>query len=74
MICPECKSRTRIIDSRPTNKDVRRRRKCRECGHRFSTIEIRFDEIEAQLEKFKQIGKELRKLRLLKGRLGKLET
>ena len=38
MICPICKKRTRVIDSRSRNGEVRRRRCCKK-GHRFSTLE-----------------------------------
>ena len=40
MICPKCGGRAVVVDSRtyPTG-EVRRRRKCRRCGHRFSTLE-----------------------------------
>lgn len=42
MKCPKCfKLSTEVTDSRPMNEgeDVRRRRRCRECRYRFSTIE-----------------------------------
>ena len=40
MICPKCGGRAAVVDSRtyPTG-EVRRRRKCRRCGFRFSTLE-----------------------------------
>lgn len=40
MICPKCGGRAVVVDSRtyPTG-EVRRRRKCRRCGFRFSTLE-----------------------------------
>ncbi len=40
MLCPICDSDTRITDSRPDCESVRRRRECRKCGYRFSTLEI----------------------------------
>ena len=42
MICPKCKYKdTRVLDSRDTNhqKEIRRRRKCEKCNHRFTTFE-----------------------------------
>ncbi len=41
MRCPNCQSEnTRVIDTfRDKTGRVRRRRACRQCGHRFSTIE-----------------------------------
>lgn len=42
MTCPVCGERTLIYDSRPdeSGESVRRRRKCRVCGYRFTTIEV----------------------------------
>ena len=40
MRCPFCSSSsTRIVDSRPSEAEVRRRRECEECGNRFTTYE-----------------------------------
>ena len=44
MNCPSCgakKNKLKVTDSRPTEEgaSIRRRRKCTECGHRFSTSE-----------------------------------
>lgn len=42
MICPKCKSDTRVKDSRPHVDDptvIRRRRECDGCGHKFNTFE-----------------------------------
>jgi transcriptional regulator NrdR family protein len=47
--CPNCSSPLcRVVDSRPReNKDVRyRRHLCEECGHRFTTYEVRAEEYE----------------------------
>lgn len=40
MTCPRCGGKAVVVDSRqyPTG-EVRRRRKCGRCGHRFSTLE-----------------------------------
>lgn len=43
MTCPQCGSGTCITNSRKTCDEVRRRRECRECGFRFTTIEIEKD-------------------------------
>ena len=42
MPCPVCGTNTNVIDSRlrETVSSIRRRRRCDECGHRFSTFEI----------------------------------
>lgn len=39
MLCPKCKSKTAVIDSRPSNGRIRRRRECKKQGHRFTTWE-----------------------------------
>ena len=40
MKCPYCDSaRTRVIDTTHTTRGIRRRRECRQCGQRFSTLE-----------------------------------
>ena len=41
MKCPECNCEdSKVIDSRPTENKVRRRRECIKCGFRFTTYEI----------------------------------
>lgn len=50
MKCSVCGSKTDVVDSRATEKSVRRRRECRSCGKRFTTYETpaeayRFTEI-----------------------------
>lgn len=41
MKCPECNGEeSKVIDSRPSDNKVRRRRECIQCGHRFTTYEI----------------------------------
>jgi transcriptional regulator NrdR family protein len=42
MNCPVCGEKTRVLDSRPDEDSVRRRRKCNgvECGYVFVTIEM----------------------------------
>ena len=42
MRCPKCNSvRLSVIDSRSApDNEIRRRRKCRNCGYRFSTYEM----------------------------------
>lgn len=42
MRCPKCHHQeTKVTDSRDTNddKEIRRRRECEKCGHRFTTFE-----------------------------------
>lgn len=49
LVCPKCQSpRLLVCDSRSwkNNDYFSRRRKCKECGHRFSTVEIDKDEYE----------------------------
>jgi transcriptional repressor NrdR len=40
MTCPYCAGFTKVIDSRPDEDSVYRRRECLSCKKRFSTIEI----------------------------------
>ena len=47
MKCPKCDNKTEVIDSRLSKHNrVRRRRKCKKCGHRFTTLEINIEDIE----------------------------
>lgn len=41
MKCPECgHDDSKVIDSRPTDNKIRRRRECIKCGCRFTTYEV----------------------------------
>lgn len=41
--CPKCGGSTSVKDSRPTERgDTVRRRKCDDCGYRYSTYEMLF--------------------------------
>ena len=40
MTCQVCGSKTFVSDSRPREDSAWRRRKCKECGFPFETIEI----------------------------------
>lgn len=40
MTCPNCGGDTKVIDSRPQEDSVHRRRECLVCKERFSTTEI----------------------------------
>lgn len=41
MLCPKCACSTHVLDTRaaPGTRTVRRRRRCHQCHHRFSTLE-----------------------------------
>ena len=40
MRCPFCnEDDTKVIDSRPVDNAIRRRRQCEKCGRRFTTYE-----------------------------------
>jgi len=39
-----CGAKTIVIDSRPGEGTIRRRRKCPTCGDRFTTLELRLTE------------------------------
>ncbi len=48
-VCPVCSASAKVLDSRSISSTVnviRRRRECKECGERFSTIEIREDDLQ----------------------------
>ena len=41
MKCPVCgETNSRVIDSRPNDSEIRRRRECMSCGRRFTTYEV----------------------------------
>ncbi|MBE6718337.1 MAG: transcriptional repressor NrdR [Ruminococcaceae bacterium] len=41
MKCPVCGNLvSKVIDSRPTDSEIRRRRECLSCGRRFTTFEV----------------------------------
>lgn len=41
MKCPVCgNTDSKVIDSRPTDSEIRRRRECTSCGRRFTTYEV----------------------------------
>ena len=45
MQCPKCKAHGLAChDSRPYNETIRRRRRCLNCGYRFSTVEISIED------------------------------
>lgn len=48
MSCPNCSSpNVRVLDTRPVDEgaSVRRRRACRDCGHKWVTFEIDADQL-----------------------------
>lgn len=44
MKCPKCGSPTAVLDTRDKG-EWERRRQCKSCGHRFSTVEIVRDDL-----------------------------
>jgi len=40
LLCAKCHGESRVVDSRPSNTNTRRRRECLTCKHRWSTMEI----------------------------------
>lgn len=53
MRCPTCGADSGVIDSRKINgnRTERRRRKCKACGQRFTTIEVPVEEMPYKLLK-----------------------
>jgi transcriptional regulator NrdR family protein len=51
--CPRCGGGSGVKDSRPTmfmeKATIRRRRRCRDCGHDFTTYELSEEQVEAFL-------------------------
>jgi len=44
VICPKCKSKSKVYNSRPTDDGtIRRNRECLKCSHRYATIEVSAD-------------------------------
>lgn len=39
-LCPECGSFSKVIDSRDTEGEKRRRRQCNHCTIRWNTVEV----------------------------------
>ena len=62
MNCPKCQAKTAVIDSRPHKGTVRRRRKCKKCGHRLTTYETTNSKfVEGENRRLKTKIKELQK-------------
>ncbi len=40
VICPKCQGKSKVYNSRPKNDTIRRNRKCLECGHKYTTLEL----------------------------------
>lgn len=51
--CPECGHETRVSETRVSSGRIRRRRICKKCSHRLSTIEIPLDAPKNIIELFK---------------------
>lgn len=49
--CPVCEGTSRVLDSRPNENGIRRRRKCEACGHRWTTNETNVLRFEARLDR-----------------------
>lgn len=50
MTCPVCGGDTKIVDSRKKDDHVMRFRKCKDCGHKFPTVEMDEDIFTRQKE------------------------
>lgn len=48
MRCPQCgHTYHQINDVRPSGNDMRRRRQCHQCGHKWSTLEVMDGEVDS---------------------------
>lgn len=46
LVCPHCGAQDHgVCDSRPSGDMIRRRRRCADCGRRFTTWELAWDEV-----------------------------
>ena len=50
MICPKCKSKTKVTDSRVVDEMVFRKRVCIECSFRFTTEEMTIEDNDIRKE------------------------
>jgi hypothetical protein len=73
MECPNCGSRENTVkDSRTLNTTIRRRRQCRTCHHRWTTIEATIDdtasiaqqELAAELVKIQDLSEQISNLKI----------
>lgn len=63
IMCPKCAIPTQVIDSRGTSEnEVRRRRKCSDCGQRFTTYETMHTPGDRDKERRKKARELIRKL------------
>ena len=46
MNCPKCGRWMSVVDSRPHEDTVRRRRRCKSCGKKLSTYEVSRDQLD----------------------------
>lgn len=44
MLCKSCKGKSKVVDTREVSGGVRRRRKCLQCGRRWSSWEVEVEE------------------------------
>lgn len=65
MECPYCGTDSRVLDSRRSGEDVRRRRECLACKRRFTTYE-RLAPPEIRVKKRKQVGEDFDRKKILK--------
>jgi transcriptional regulator NrdR family protein len=48
VLCPACNSsKGRVFDSRSVGGEVKRKRECEGCGHRWATLEVNLDDLTA---------------------------
>lgn len=46
MRCPDCGQKSDVYDSRPFENTIRRRRQCKSCGHKYTTLEVIMPQVE----------------------------
>jgi len=57
MICPKCKGKTRVVETRfyDIENEIYRRRKCIDCDNSFFTVEFEVEENEVLRELWKTV-------------------
>ena len=66
MKCPKCLHETKVVDSRSHGNDIKRRRLCHACNHRFTT----FERIERKLPMVRKKDGGLEHFQIQKVRIG----
>jgi transcriptional regulator NrdR family protein len=56
IVCDKCGGDSMTHDSRPVGNTMRRRRVCRACGFRWTTVEVRREALDQLADMAKRLG------------------